>query len=178
MRKLNMTTILLITLALLRPAIVHSQTCEPNHKIPYATLNSAAATSEINGTQYNMMLTFGQPIFTGATNLSKHSLVAGFWAHYMKEPRPPIVRASDGDYQDKVYLEWTVEGDRTGPPVTGSMVTLYRNGQTLTSLPVSQTDYQDFNVFPGEYYQYGVTSSNDMGESHKENNIGFMNPTE
>jgi len=176
MRKLNITTILLITLALLRPAIVHSQTCEPNHKIPYATLNSAAATSEISSTQYNMMLTFGQPIFTAATNLNQHSLVAGFWAHYLKEPRPPIVRASDGDFQDKVYLEWTVEGDRSGPPVTGSMVTLYRNGQTLTSLPVSQTDYQDFNVFPGEYYQYGVTSSNDMGESHREDNIGFMNP--
>ncbi|MCF7918325.1 MAG: T9SS type A sorting domain-containing protein [Candidatus Cloacimonetes bacterium] len=155
---------------------VWGQTCEPNYSVPYMTVNNAAATGNTNSQLFNLKLTVGQPMIQQATNYSQHSMVGGLWSFYMKEPRPPIVRASDGDFQDMVLVQWTIEDDHTGPPVTGANVVLYRNGYVLSTLPVSQTDYQDFNVFPGEYYQYGVVSTNEMGTSHKENNIGFMNP--
>ena len=164
-------------LLLLIPLLIQAQeTCEPNYSAPYQTLNGVTATGKMSNNQFNTMMTVGQPFNTTATNYSVNSVVLGYWSRYLKEPRPPIVMASDGDYQDMVLVQWTVEGDRTGPPVTGEEVKLYRNGHILTTLPVSQTEYLDFNVFPGEYYTYGVTSSNDMGASHTDDNIGFLNP--
>lgn len=164
-------------LLLMVPFLVQAQeTCEPNYSVPYWTINSVADSGQMSNNQYSTMMTVGVPFNTTATNYSKNSVAMGYWSTYLKEPRPPIVLATDGDYQDMVLVNWTVEGDRTGPPVTGDEVKLYRNGHILTTLPVSQTEYQDFNVFPGEYYTYGVTSTNNMGESHKDNNIGFLNP--
>lgn len=167
----------LFVLACLLPQIIVAQeTCEPNYSIPNFTRNDVALPGKAGNNQYNVLLTVGQPFIATATNYSVNSITMGYWSPYLKEPRPPIVRASDGDFQDMVLIEWTVEDDRTGPPATGDEVTLYRNSYILTTLPVRQTQYQDFNVFPGEYYVYGVTTTNDMGESHTDDNIGFLNP--
>ncbi|MEA3288340.1 MAG: LamG domain-containing protein, partial [Candidatus Marinimicrobia bacterium] len=121
------------------------------------------------------MLTVGQSFISSATDYYNHSIAMGYWAPYLAEPRPPVVQASDGDYQDVVVVEWFVEGDRTGPPVTSDMVTIFRNDYVLTQTPLSQTQYLDYNVFPGEYYTYGITTSNDMGESHRSDNVGYLN---
>ncbi|MBU0558558.1 MAG: T9SS type A sorting domain-containing protein [Bacteroidetes bacterium] len=137
---------------------------------------TATPTAKASNSQYNLALTVGQSFTATATNITKNTMVMGFWGRYLHEPRPPIVRATDGDFQDMVLVQWTVEDDETGPPVSGNQVKLYRNGYILTTLPIEQTDYQDLNVFPGKHYTYGVTTTNNMGESHRENNIGFMNP--
>jgi len=121
------------------------------------------------------MVTVGQSFMGSATDYYTHSLSMGFWSPYLAEPRPPVVQASDGDYQDVILVEWFVEGDRTGPPVTSDMVTIYRNDYVMAQMPLSQTQYLDYNVFPGEYYTYGITVSNDMGESHRADNVGFLN---
>ena len=144
-------------LLLLIPLLIQAQeTCEPNYSAPYQTLNGVTATGKMSNNQFNTMMTVGQPFNTTATNYSVNSVVLGYWSRYLKEPRPPIVMASDGDYQDMVLVQWTVEGDRTGPPVTGEEVKLYRNGHILTTLPVSQTEYLDFNVFPGQVLYMNV----------------------
>ncbi len=157
-------------------ALAAQETCEPNYSVPYTTLNNALVSGSMTNNQYSTFMTLGQPFIGTATNYSENSAALGFWGFYLKEPRPPLVRASDGDFQNMVLVEWTVEDDRTGPPVTDSSVTLYRNGYVLTQLPVEQTQYQDMNVFAGEYYNYGVTSGNDMGVSYAQNDIGFLNP--
>jgi len=177
MKKLTHIFLLVCVLGLLCPQMAPAQeTCEPNYSVPYQTVNGVMAPGEMSNKQFSTMMTVGVPFNTTATNYSKNSVVMGYWSTYLKEPRPPLVLASDGDHQDMVLVQWTVEGGRTGPPVTGQGVKLYRNGHILTTLPLSQTEYLDFNVFPGEYYNYGVTSSNAMGESHTDNNIGFLNP--
>jgi hypothetical protein len=166
----------LIALLLLLIFTLWSDTCEPNYTCPYFAFTDGAIQGNSTSTHFNTKLTVGQPFINAATNYSSFSTVTGFWSFYMKEPRPPIVRASDGDFQDMVLVEWTIENDRTGPPVTGNEVQLIRNGYPYTTLPISQTAYQDLSVFPGEYYEYGVVSSNDMGTSHTAVNIGFVNP--
>lgn len=172
-KRMNIWTLLLLMV----PFLIQAQeNCEPNYSVPYWTINAVADSGQMSNNQYSTMMTVGVPFNTTATNYSKNSAVMGYWSTYLKEPRPPLVLASDGDHQDMVLVQWTVEGDRTGPPVTGEEVKLYRNGHILATLPVSQTEYLDFNVFPGEYYNYGVTSSNKMGESHTDLNIGFLNP--
>ncbi|MBL7047880.1 MAG: LamG domain-containing protein, partial [Candidatus Marinimicrobia bacterium] len=176
-RKLNVCLIGAIGLI---PALISAQFCEPNYSVPYSTINMSVYTEKSINNQYSTFMTVGQPFIVHnesiPTNYAIHSTVTGFWSHYMNEPRPPLVSASDGDFQDIVLVKWVVEDDRTGPPVTGNTVTLYRNGYVLTQLPVEQTEFQDLYVFPGEYYTYGVTSSNTMGTSHTQNDIGFLNP--
>jgi len=152
------------------------ETCEPNYTCPYFSLTNGYIEGDAASTHFNTKLTVGQPLAEVVTNYSSFSSAMGFWSFYMKEPRPPIVRASDGDFQDMVLVEWTIEDDRTGPPVTGDDIQLFRNGYPYTTLPISQTAYQDLSVFPGEYYEYGVVSYNDMGTSHTEDNTGFLNP--
>ncbi|MBC8479341.1 MAG: LamG domain-containing protein, partial [FCB group bacterium] len=171
-----------ITALLLLPAWLSAQqTCEPNYSSPYTVINNVMVTGSMSNNHYSTFMTVGQAFIDtspnySATNYSVNSNATGLWSTYLKEPRPPLVWASDGDFQDMVLVEWQVEDDRTGPPVSGEMVTLYRNGYVLTQLPVAQTQYQDFNVFAGEYYDYGVTSSNDMGTSYTQDDIGFLNP--
>ncbi len=148
--------------------------CEPTYNIPQA-VRTYSPVESVQSNNYNAMLTVGQSFISSATDYYNHSIAMGYWAPYLAEPRPPVVQASDGDYQDVIVVEWFVEGDRTGPPVTSDMVTVFRNDYVLTQTPLSQTQYLDYNVFPGEYYTYGITISNDMGESHRADNVGFLN---
>jgi len=168
--------LIILSVGCLLPTIMHAQLCEPIYKTEKVILTNAP-TGQSRSTLYNMLVTVGQPaIVSNITNYAENSMATGFWSHYLKEPAAPLVFSSDGDYHDKVYLQWHIEGDRTGPPVTGNQVIVYRNAQTLVTLPIEQTDYQDFNVFPGMSYTYGVTVKNGMGVSHADNDIGFLNP--
>ncbi len=158
------------------PGLALTQLCEPIYSVHKQT-RTYAPEGQMTSTLYNTITIVGQPLITStSTNYSQYSTTVGFFADYLTEPKAPLVRASDGDYQDKIYLEWDIEGDRTGPPITSNQVTVYRNGQTLTTLPISQTDYQDFNVFPGMSYNYGVSVENEMGESQIDDDAGFLNP--
>ena len=166
----------LLLVAWFIPNFAMAQLCEPIYKVEKPML-TGTSTGEMLGDNYTTIATIGQPTATmDNTNNYTHSSATGFWSHYLKEPASPLVRASDGDFQDLVFIEWDIEGDRTGPPVTSDEVTLYRNGYVLTTLPTQQTQYLDFNVFPGMYYTYGVSVENDMGESHTDDNVGFLNP--
>ncbi|MFH1250479.1 MAG: LamG-like jellyroll fold domain-containing protein [bacterium] len=176
MNKINKILLLVLSAVWLVPVLSFAQLCEPIYSVERVHVTNTT-TGQVQSNQYNMIVTVGQPaVVVNATNYSKNSIATGFWSHYLKEPAAPLVRASDGDFQDMVLLEWDIEGDRTGPPVTSSEVTLYRNGYVLTTLPVQQTQYQDFNLFSGMYYTYGVTVENDMGKSHTDDDIGFLNP--
>jgi len=168
--------IFILPLVCLLPLSTLAQLCEPIHSVERVQLSNNAI-GQITNNQYNMTITIGQPAaMENSTNYSVNSLASGFWSHYLKEPSAPIVRASDGDFQEMVLVEWDIEGDRTGPPVTSSEVTLFRNNYILTTLPVQQTQYQDFNVFPGATYTYGISVENDMGISHTDDDVGFLNP--
>lgn len=158
------------------PHIAVSQLCEPVFKVEKQIIGSSSTRQMTNG-DYNTIATIGQPLAAmSSTNYTDNSVAMGFWSYYLQEPRPPIVLASDGDYQNMIYLEWIIEGDYSGPPVTGDNITIYRDGLTLETLPATHSEYQDFNVFPGEYYSYGVSTYNDFGESHTDDNVGFLNP--
>ncbi|MFZ5519275.1 MAG: hypothetical protein ACOY90_21770, partial [Candidatus Zhuqueibacterota bacterium] len=168
--------LLILSVVWWSPSFLHAQLCEPIYKVEKQMLTSSS-TGQMKGKLFSVIATIGQPFATMEnTNYSVNSVATGFWSHYLKEPAAPLVRASDGDFQDIVIVEWDIEGDRTGPPVNSQEVTLYRNNYILTTLPIKQTQFQDLNVFPGMTYTYGVAVENDMGVSHLDNDIGFLNP--
>ena len=150
--------------------------CEPCFSVPYFTVDQNAA-REVRSDNFRALVTVGEVELTATvTNFEEHSAALGFWSFYLTEPQSPVVTATDGDHQDRVEVSWELVDDRVGPPVTEDKVLLYRNGTILTTLPLIQTEYQDFNVFPGEEYEYSVVPGNSLGRSHFDDEVGFLNP--
>jgi len=100
----------------------------------------------------------------------------GFYSYYLKEPVPPTMFSSDGDYDNKIVVDWIINDGTTGPPVTSTTTKLMRNGLMLTELSIDVTQYQDFNVFAGVTYEYEAIVSNSKGDSHDGSDYGFLNP--
>ncbi|MBC8197683.1 MAG: T9SS type A sorting domain-containing protein [Candidatus Marinimicrobia bacterium] len=146
-------------------------------------MNTASQHTDANNNYLSIDIIGEHPYTSSNTNADGQNSF-GYFNDYIAEPKPPIVKASDGDFQEKVLVEWEIQGCHiddsdcasTGPQISEGVVTLYRNGYVLTTLPIAQTEYQDFNVFPGEYYTYGVTVANNIGNSQKGVDVGFLNP--
>jgi hypothetical protein len=164
-------------LFLLLPTVVAAQQrCEPWYSIPHFGLMGTTV-DQASNENYSLALSVGQAtVQPTATNRKTHSAAMGFWSYNLEEPRPPLASASDGDFDDRVLVTWDIENDSTAAPVTADKATLYRNGYVLTTLPINQRQYQDFNVFAGEVYEYAVTVANSFGESHQKLDVGFLNP--
>lgn len=119
----------------------------------------------------------GQPaVGTTGSAIQGISAETGVWGHYRLQPQAPVANASQGEYVDRVEVEWEIIDGYFGPPITGSITKVYRNGRLLTTVPLEQTAYVDYNVFPGEFYTYQIVSTNQFGESWPLEAIGFMQP--
>ena len=169
--------ILFIYTFIFSPIIVSSQICEPFYTVPNLIQTNSNAGEMTDGSSYTAHITIGQAItINQIDNVVDNSAALGFWSTFLKEPVAPFLRASDGDYQDMIKIEWDIQDDLTGPPVTADEVTLVRNNFVLATLPISQTQYFDFNVFPGADYQYEAIVSNNLGSSRGGADGGFLNP--
>jgi hypothetical protein len=149
---------------------------EQNYSISNFTFNGSDA-SHIANDDNSSMITIGSP-FTAAIGSANQggSVVGGFFSYYNLEPQPPIVYASQGEYLDRIEIEWEIIDQRIGPWVTGTEASIYRNGRLYTTVPLKQTSFVDYNVFPGEFYSYEIVSSNESGDSRTLPVIGFLNP--
>jgi len=172
---------LLPRLIIFAPILVFSQLCEPEYQVPLLmhvnSVNGEMESSDVSASVGSMAMTIGQPlIVNSSTDNSSYSSAQGFWSYYLTEPLPPVLTSSDGDYTDMVLLDWYIEDDLTGPPVTGDNSIIYRDGFALETVPIGQTQYLDFNVFPGTNYSYRVEVENELGSSQDGDNTGFLDP--
>jgi hypothetical protein len=159
------------------PVIILSQICEPVYIVPKLIQTNSLAGEMTDGSNFTANITIGQAIAVNKIdNVTVNSSAMGFWSNFLTEPVSPVLRASDGDFQEMVMVEWDIQDDLTGPPVTAEHVTLVRNDFILATLPLSQTQYLDFNVFPGSDYEYEAIVSNGLGSSRGGENWGFLNP--
>jgi len=192
-----------LIVALLLPVSTSAQevSCEPGFSMPVFSLSNSAqnyavdanipasSATNVSGTARAVSLNFNNVVNLDTRDgdiTGDYEIASGFFSNYLTEPRPPIVSATDGDFNQMVYVNWILEDAQTGPPINNqtsadndlpTTLTLFRNGQTLaTGIPATQTDYQDFQVFPGTEYEYSVVVNNDMGSSHQIGDEGFLNP--
>ena len=163
------------------PVWVLAQICEPEYQVPLVmhvnSVNGEMVSSDASASVGSMAMTIGQPlIVNSSTDNSSYSSAQGFWSYYLTEPLPPELRSSDGDYTDMILLDWDIQDDLTGPPVTGDDAIIYRNGFALETVPIAQNQYLDFNVFAGTIYTYRVEVTNDLGSSQDGDDAGYLDP--
>ncbi len=142
----------------------------------YSVSNQVVVSGGVQQTgnaQYSTIITVGQP-FIGTQEGGNYETSLGIWSLYLKEPDPPIVEASDGDYPDRIEVKFYQ--DVASPPVTIDF-DIYREGSLFwEELSATTSSKQDMNVVPGYFYQYEAVATNDYGTSAKGSDYGFVNP--
>ena len=124
----------IITSFLFLPIFIVAQICEPVYTVPKFIQTNSMNGEMTDGQAYTANITVGQSACLNVvTNYTDNSTALGFWANYLTEPLSPVLRASDGDFQDMVLVEWDIQDDLTGPPVDVEEVTLMRNDFMLTT---------------------------------------------
>lgn len=80
---------------------------------------------------------------------------------------PRSAEASDGQYEDRVHISWSV--DIANP--TGYRI--YRDGELIKTVDVQTQVYDDYDALPGQPYLYGVTAYTDLGETPPATDYGW-----
>ena len=88
-------------------------------------------------------------------------------------PSPVALNASEGDYPDRILLEWGVD---PLSPASDLGFKIFRDGAFLASLDPSTLEFIDFNVIPGNFYNYEVRGVNVFGDGYPATVVGFVNP--
>jgi len=85
------------------PIIVFSQVCEPVYTVPKLIQANSSTGEMTDGSNYTANLTIGQSLtINQINNVTVNSSALGFWSNYLAEPVSPVLRASDGDFQEMV----------------------------------------------------------------------------
>jgi hypothetical protein len=132
----------------------------------YGSVSNAVTTTRVSD------YTVGQSV-TGQAYSSSGILSGGFWGRLLAPTSAPLVKASQGEYPDRIELSWTLDPLSPRP---SSGFTVRRNGSLLAQLDRSTVNFIDFNVQAGELYEYEVVGINAFGEGYPGGNVGFVNP--
>ncbi|MEM9837306.1 MAG: LamG-like jellyroll fold domain-containing protein, partial [Bacteroidota bacterium] len=114
----------------------------------------------------------GQPLTTvqfGQENIHQF----GFWARYLLPPQPPQLVASEGLFPDRIQIDWNLD-PLSAAPTDGYVIK--RDGAFLTVVDAGTSQFIDFNVQAGEFYEYSVQGRNQFGTGPAGISIGFVNP--
>lgn len=121
---------------------------------------------------YYSSYTVGQPL-VGPYFGSDYQGALGFWSRFLVAPGAPFVTVSEGDFSDRILLEWDVD---PLSPASSNGFKVFRDGAFLASLDPTTLEFIDFNVVPGNFYNYEVRGVNSFGEGYPAWGVGFVNP--
>jgi len=123
-------------------------------------------------TQYRTSGTVGQPLVETGLSTS-NVLVTGYWSQFLVPPLSPTVSASQGEFLDRVQVNWTP--NPLGAAPTGGYK-LFRDGVYQALLDPNTFNYNDYNVIAGRAYKYSVKGVNEYGDGCPSEAVGFMVP--
>jgi len=153
----------------------HDTLCSPFGNVEYKTsfvLGYGSATG-LQSTFQKSDVLIGQPLVdvtqVGLDTVTKFGLVS----ELVLEPKAPFLVASQGDFPDRVQLDWQV--DKFSPSIVEFRI--FRDGAFLGKLDADVRQFIDFNVQAGEVYDYSIKSIGRVElESDLAFDIGFVNP--
>ncbi len=114
----------------------------------------------------------GQPL-VGSITSQPYTSEYGIWSILRMPPQAPAVMASQGDFPDRVLINWSE--DPLGPTSSEGFIVL-RDDAYLTSVDPGISQFIDFNVQAGEFYEYKIIGKNTFGDGVAGVSVGFVNP--
>jgi hypothetical protein len=149
-------------------------TCLPTAASDYQSivfLNFGFANNSFS-TKFRTSATVGQPLVE--TGLSTSNVTTtGYWSQFLVPPLPPTVTASQGEYLDRIQLNWRPNPLGAAPSVGYK---LFRDGVFQALLDPNTFNYNDYNVIAGKSYKYSVRGVNEYGDGCATDAVGFMVP--
>ena len=159
------------------------------------TLSSASG-------QVNASIIVGQQVVKDLLEGSQYNASLGFYSYLLNVPDAPLVEAGDAESGGGITVSWKMDINSPVADATGTFALAAENtndGQinedkwllTRRSLsnPGAEATYftpQNFGTFIftdndpapniGDFYDYGVTTSNQFGHSREGTDIGFRTP--
>lgn len=149
--------------------------CDPTEGLPVATGDvffNYGSTTNAFSFQNRSDLSIGQPL-VGRALSQRNTSEYGFWARFLLPPQSPRLIATQGDFPDRILLRWT-EDPLSGASSNGYVIK--RDGAFLAELEPGTAQFIDFNVQPGEFYEYSIQGANRFGLGAPGNSVGFINP--
>jgi hypothetical protein len=147
--------------------------CDPGANQPVAEadvfFNYGSTTNAFSFTNRSDC-SIGQPL-VGRSNSQRNIAEYGFWTRFLQPPLPPRVMASQGNFPDRVLLNWNLD------PLSSKALngyTIRRDGAYLDQVDGQTTQYLDFNVQAGEFYEYSIQGRNQFGTGTGGKNVGFV----
>ena len=165
----------LLPLAVFAQQPVDTTSCDPNAnaEISSSEVNfNYGATTNAFGFTTRSNLIVGQP-FTGKVVNRENISEYGFYARLFLPPQPASLVATQGDFPNRVLLEWTPD-PLSSEPTEGFVIR--RDGAYLDQVDIDTRQYIDFNVQAGEFYEYSVIGRNRFGNGSPGKDVGFVNP--
>lgn len=149
--------------------------CDPSADLPVASgevlFNYGSATNVFSFTNRSDF-SIGQPLV--GRGISQETMGDfGFWTRFLLPPQAPVVMASEGNFPDRIQISWQL--DPLSAKAPGGYV-IKRDGAYLDQVDADTDQYIDFNVQPGEFYEYSVQGRNQFGIGSSGINTGFVNP--
>lgn len=155
-------------------AILFSSNTVAQVKLQNYGVVSGHASGKLTGSSVTATVSIGQPVTALNIYSSQNSITAGIFGFYLLPPDTPSVVATQGDFPDRVELTWSFHP--LSAPADVDFYQIYRDGNLLASVPATQMFYKDYNVLPGNYYEYKVIGQNEFGQSPAGMSVGFINP--
>lgn len=149
--------------------------CDPFANLPVrdgdVIINYGSATNSFSF-RNRSDFTIAQPL-VGSSFSQRFATEGGFWSRFLLPPQAPVVMPTQGDFPDRVLIKWTLD-PLSSFPDQGYVIT--RDGAFLAEVNDEISQYIDFNVQAGEFYEYAVEGRNQFGTGAKGKAIGFVNP--
>ncbi len=166
------------TLFLLGPPQIqaqHDTLCTQFGDVEYTTnmIMTYGGGTGLKSTFQKTDMIIGQPLIdvipVGIDTIVK----GGMYSELAQEPKEPFLTASQGDYPDRVQLNWYIDAFSPNP----TEFRIFRDGAFLGKFDANVREFIDFNVQAGEIYNYSIksVSGTDL-ESDLAYELGFVNP--
>ncbi len=129
--------------------------------------------SALRSTFNAMDVIVGQPVIDVVPVGLETTAKFGLFAELDLAPKAPFLIASQGDFPDRVQIEWQVDAFSPSP----AEFRIFRDDAFLGKLDSDVREFIDFNVQAGEVYNYSIMAvSGSSLESQLGHEIGFVNP--
>lgn len=149
--------------------------CNPKSDLPISegevNINFGSVTNA-NSFSNQTSLIVGQSV-VGRTRNGNNSSNFGFWSVFLLPPQAPIVTATQGDFLNRVQIEWKFD-PLSSEPNEGFKI--LRDDAFLAEVDAETKEFIDFNVQAGERYEYKVVGINQFGSGVPGIDVGFVNP--